>query len=560
MATTESSTTQPTETSVMEEVKAAETLKTEELPSETKQISIAGVEEKSAVTDAPEVVEKPKEISDVPAVESEGVAVKDLKDSGAVAVKEVEKIGSPVPEVGLKLEEQSEAVKPETVQEIGKPVKDGPAKESETVGKDSEKVESDSVVAKVEEKPKEQSVVTEQVKSETVVPEIETKPEAVPEVETKLREQQSEIAEKVEPESVVPEVESKPTEQSVVTEQVKSETVVPEIETKQEAVPEVVTKPAEKQSEIVEKVEPESVIPEVESKPKEQSEVTEPIEKVEAVEAIEKQGVSSEAPPVKKPDEVSSDEHAEKPEVAVPEVEVKPVEISTGSTESVEKAGKVQDPEADVKPEEQTVVTEKVENPKVVDPEVEVKPKTDSEVAEQVELKATDEKTELSVPDVKPGSETEGAGQVEPKESIKIEAVLDEEMIRDKAEDSEGTAIPENKKEDDMKVETPTLAETIKNVTAEEKLDEPIQESQESGSAVKEEETAKTGVEEVAKSEGDDTKTSRDLPAEAPAKKQSNNILTKVKQSLVKAKKAITGKSPGSKNIASDAKDDIKVK
>eukprot|EP00262_Sarcandra_glabra_P006294 TRINITY_DN1844_c0_g1_i1.p1 TRINITY_DN1844_c0_g1~~TRINITY_DN1844_c0_g1_i1.p1 ORF type:complete len:670 (-),score=226.28 TRINITY_DN1844_c0_g1_i1:464-2473(-) len=68
---------------------------------------------------------------------------------------------------------------------------------------------------------------------------------------------------------------------------------------------------------------------------------------------------------------------------------------------------------------------------------------------------------------------------------------------------------------------------------------------------------------ESAKDEGD-LKTIIDVPKqEVPAKptqRQSNNILSKVKQSLVKVKKAIIGKSPSSKTLSSAAKGDIKVK
>ncbi|XP_019452318.1 PREDICTED: uncharacterized protein DDB_G0286299-like isoform X8 [Lupinus angustifolius] len=56
---------------------------------------------------------------------------------------------------------------------------------------------------------------------------------------------------------------------------------------------------------------------------------------------------------------------------------------------------------------------------------------------------------------------------------------------------------------------------------------------------------------------------SKDFPEEIPAKpvqKQSHNIISKVKQSLVKAGKAIIGKSPSSKNHSTEAKDDIPVK
>ncbi|KAJ6694382.1 hypothetical protein OIU85_005102 [Salix viminalis] len=143
----------------------------------------------------------------------------------------------------------------------------------------------------------------------------------------------------------------------------------------------------------------------------------------------------------------------------------------------------------------------------------------------------------------------------------------------------------ENKKE-----EVPAKDETQKDGNIEGKLDEAttivsesVKETQDSMSEVKEEEedeTAKTNeesseqekVDEIAKSDtqnlessvkdAEDAKESQDLPIEVPAKptqKHSNNILTKVKQSLVKAKKAIIGKSPAPKTVSSDSKGDVKV-
>ena len=123
-----------------------------------------------------------------------------------------------------------------------------------------------------------------------------------------------------------------------------------------------------------------------------------------------------------------------------------------------------------------------------------------------------------------------------------------------------------------------SLKESQENTTV---VSEPLKESQESELHLRSEKTVETGedklekekVDEVAKSEvqnleppvniGDEIKTSQDQPKELPAKstqKQSNNIISKVKQSLVKAKKAIIGKSPSSKTLSSDTKGDIKVK
>ncbi|KAM5560864.1 putative serine/threonine-protein kinase kinX [Rosa sericea] len=139
----------------------------------------------------------------------------------------------------------------------------------------------------------------------------------------------------------------------------------------------------------------------------------------------------------------------------------------------------------------------------------------------------------------------------------------------------------ENEKAEHIKDETPGTVETKEEDNVEEKQDEvttlvtePLGESKPSEPEVKGDEpvTLEKTIEDVAKSDrnmelpakdGDDTKPSEDLPKEVPAKpsqKQSNTILSKVKHTLVKAKRVITGKSPSSKTPASETKDDIKVK
>ncbi|GMH13112.1 hypothetical protein Nepgr_014953 [Nepenthes gracilis] len=64
--------------------------------------------------------------------------------------------------------------------------------------------------------------------------------------------------------------------------------------------------------------------------------------------------------------------------------------------------------------------------------------------------------------------------------------------------------------------------------------------------------------------DGDEEQKSEDQPKEEapekPTSKHSNNILSKMKQSLIKAKKAIIGKSSQSKTISSESKGDAKVK
>ncbi|XP_004302324.1 PREDICTED: uncharacterized protein YFR016C-like [Fragaria vesca subsp. vesca] len=141
--------------------------------------------------------------------------------------------------------------------------------------------------------------------------------------------------------------------------------------------------------------------------------------------------------------------------------------------------------------------------------------------------------------------------------------------------------VAETEKAEHIKDETSGTIETKKEDNVEEKQDEvttlvtePLGESKPSEPEVKGDEpvTLEKTTEDVAKSDrnvelpakdGDDTKSSEDLPKEVPAKtsqKQSTTILSKVKHTLVKAKRVITGKSPSSKTPASETKDDIKVK
>ncbi|XP_043711562.1 muscle M-line assembly protein unc-89-like [Telopea speciosissima] len=140
----------------------------------------------------------------------------------------------------------------------------------------------------------------------------------------------------------------------------------------------------------------------------------------------------------------------------------------------------------------------------------------------------------------------------------------------------------EEKKEHDAKVGTPDLKGKVDVVEISNVVNEPTAESKESelegkveeaiqtcvdnlDKGVVVEETAKSGAPDVALSKiEDNSKTDQDPPErEAPAKpsqKHSNNIISKVKQSIAKVKKAIIGKSPSSKTLSSEAKGDIQIK
>lgn len=127
------------------------------------------------------------------------------------------------------------------------------------------------------------------------------------------------------------------------------------------------------------------------------------------------------------------------------------------------------------------------------------------------------------------------------------------------------SSIVDDKKEEKTETKVEEISRAINEPVRETLASKFEEESVEPGAdKVEKEQTVEPEKTEVqATKENDATKTSKDLPKETPAKpaqKQSNNIISKVKQSLVKAKKAITGKSPSSKNLSSEPKGDIKVK
>ncbi|QCE07209.1 hypothetical protein DEO72_LG9g2226 [Vigna unguiculata] len=196
-----------------------------------------------------------------------------------------------------------------------------------------------------------------------------------------------------------------------------------------------------------------------------------------------------------------------------------------------------------------------------------------ADVEEKVAVAANDDdKKEPEAPNAVTGSSTEEEAEsrkVEEQNEAKTATTEVAESVKeeDVRGDNDGSVVDDKKEgNSDAKVEEISRA-----------VSEPVRETLASKFEEKEEEYVEPGVNKLEKEqtvepektevqvtkESDAIKTSKDLPKETPAKpahKQSNNIISKVKQSLVKAKKAITGKSPSSKNISSEAKGDIKVK
>ncbi|XP_042475461.1 probable serine/threonine-protein kinase kinX isoform X2 [Macadamia integrifolia] len=159
------------------------------------------------------------------------------------------------------------------------------------------------------------------------------------------------------------------------------------------------------------------------------------------------------------------------------------------------------------------------------------------------------------------------ATKVAEKSSKEQSASRDAEVvIEEKKEQDAKVDTPDlNGKVQDAKVDTPDLNES-KESELEGKVEEAIQSCVDNVDKREvPEETAKSGSPNVELSKiEDNSKTDQEPPKqEVPAKpsqKQSNNIISKVKQSFVKVKKAIIGKSPSSKTLSSAAKGDIQVK
>jgi hypothetical protein len=534
--------------------------------------------------------------------------------------QQIEKPESVVPETEVKLEEQSELtkldektkeqeveVKPEGQFVIRKQV------EQSEVAEQIKKPEL--VIPEIEVKLEEQSEVTK-LHEKTEEHEVEVKPEG----QSVIREQveQSEVAEQIEkPESVIPEIEVKLEEQSEVT-KLDEKTEEHEVEVKPEG--QSIIREQVEQSEIAEQIEkPESVIPVTEVKLEGQSELTKLDEKTEEQEVEVKPDGQSVIRKQAEQSEVA--EQIEKPESVIPETEVKLEEQSEVSKLDE----KTEEHEVEVKPEGQYEVSEQVEIKSTDEKRGQVAAIT--QVA-QAEIKEDGGKSSLPEIIQKAGPEAEGTDLAEASlkeivveaekgreekeartikaegekiasdtvkeelaQPIKVEEVSNaasNAKITEKSFEGEKTVESVEPALENKKEEIPAIDETHKDGTIEGKLDEattvvsePVKESQDSVSEAKEEEeTAKTNeenseqekVDEIAKSDtqnleystqdAEDAKESQDLPREVPAKptqKHSNNILTRVKQSLVKAKKAIIGKSPTPKTVSSDSKGDVKV-
>ncbi|XP_010486067.1 PREDICTED: nucleolin 2-like [Camelina sativa] len=176
-------------------------------------------------------------------------------------------------------------------------------------------------------------------------------------------------------------------------------------------------------------------------------------------------------------------------------------------------------------------------------------------------------------PDTTPKTETER--DVSYPADVTEKAITEEKHVVEEPSKDEQETVSEAK---DVVTKQATEGENITKdpespaavVKSEETLKETDAESGEKETAAtKQEETITEKVAEVVETEPPVVKESEEpkqqpevTAKEVPVKqKHSNSIISKVKQSLVKAKKAIIGKSPSSKTITTEeAKEEIKVK
>ncbi|XP_019452312.1 PREDICTED: titin-like isoform X2 [Lupinus angustifolius] len=367
--------------------------------------------------------------------------------------------------------------------------------------------------------------------------------------------------------------------------------VVKETDTSEaEAVPEEAEKPGDEivvhqpiESEVVSAIEekPEPVFTEVEEKPRELVEVADDVgETSKEIETkheilLDTKIEETSKDTIKDPIPLKEDKTDKEEETSI-----------TANTEQVSVNEEAQaDPENLVEPSLE--VAKKI---------AEVDGKKESGFTDVTEGVSKDEASILEVP--KPDSvDHEAETGLKEEREYSVPTSVEENVVGEndyKKEPEIPEAAQESSTKDTKQIEakTPTTeddelaVENVKEGHTEAKVDEissgvsePVRETLASKF---EQETTKTEVENLEKEQteepvktdaqvpeettkgNDAAKTSsKDFPEEIPAKpvqKQSHNIISKVKQSLVKAGKAIIGKSPSSKNHSTEAKDDIPVK
>ena len=546
-------------------------------------------EEKPKVVDAHELkaeaAEKLKEPLDVlPPKESEAIGINEIKDSNVESI-EVEKVEAAATETDEKLGEQSELTKQveKTYEEVQPEVavmetKEKPAEQSELtkkVEKTYVEVQPEAAAIETEEKPVEQSELIKQV--EKTYEEVETKGS----VEVDSATNTGTSAEKDENTQFFKKEQTDKAEEPIVITNSK------QILTDQEAQTDLKEDGGEfcPPSTLSQKVDTED------KKGFSGADVVEELSKKAVVET-EKVAEENEAKTVET--EKENEQRNSIPEESSP-IKEGDINSSISTAEVIEKSYEGENTGRNVEAIEENKGEQNVEDkiPALAetdkDEHLEVKQaevSTERENTGGRDFEVVEEnKEEKNVEDKSPAlAKTNKDEHLEEKQA-EVTTVITETLKESQEKQAEVTTIvseplkeSQEKQAEVTTVVSESLKESQENTTV---VSEPLIEPQESELHLRSEKTVETGedklekekVDEVAKSEvqnleppvniGDEIKTSQDQPKELPAKstqKQSNNIISKVKQSLVKAKKAIIGKSPSSKTLSSDTKGDIKVK
>ncbi|KAI3840665.1 hypothetical protein MKX03_004677 [Papaver bracteatum] len=348
-----------------------------------------------------------------------------------------------------------------------------------------------------------------------------------------------------------------------------SEVKVPEPDSKVVEVPEPVVAVEDKSPEVVKVVEEKTEVIE----PKEIAETK--IPKGKSLEELMSKDQEPDAPAILETVTPTSHETPAEPiEINVGKVEevsivpdvVKTADIEVGKVEEVNEA-EITKP-ADVANVVEELATEAALDAEKVEEQKEVENVNCEEVVEEKNEEVSH--SNLATEDTEKPSEVETTSrdvEVVPEEN-REECVKDDKVAS--VEPSKDKSIDE--KTDVVDTTTATATTTI---------DAPVEETKELVSEEKAADCVETGadkldkaadtVEENAKPDAPILESSKDvtvpkaeedLPKQdtPPKAKHSNNIMSKVKQSIVKVKKAIIGKSPSSKTISVDTKEDLKAK
>ncbi|CAI8603596.1 unnamed protein product [Vicia faba] len=538
-----------------EKVKA-ESVVTEVEPTETKkELAVAEVEPTGTVKDEP-VVTEVEENQKEPEQQSTEPKEEEQSNTASIPEKSAETNDVVVVEEKTRELEFEAAILKDTNNDIAGPTETEKAEPVVTQVEPTETVKEELVVAEVEP--------TEAVKEEPAVTEIEEN-------------QKEPVQQSTEPKGEVQPNTSSIPEQSTET----NSAIDVEEKTRELEFEAAILKATNNDNAGPTETEIQSPEKEEEEKPKEASESQEPIgDTVEVhppkdsdIEGVKEAGNSeSEAIPVKEENiDPLSNGVEEKPreQLQIGEEVVGPEKDTEKSEESIDGTIKNSTVKEGESKTNTTVNTEHVSlndsaNPVEPSPEVEEKIVVEDVKKEVVGVTenatSIEEKVDVAAENVKKELEAPDTVQVSSREA--------EIEIKKAAEQNEAkTATPEaveaNTKVDEIsKAVSESVRETLASKFEEKDEEEKTIQTGENNSEKEQiEEPVKTEVE--AAKENDTATVSKDLPKETPAKpaqKQSNNLISKVKQSLVKAKKAITGKSPSSKNLSSDQKGDIKVK